>query len=201
MLGMGRRLTSVWNRAPGRKTSRPGRGQRRQPRRLSPPAAADCFSPPITCPTPSSWKTRDPALFHTALLYPHAARRYGPPTAAVFAAGATAFGGRSFQWKFLLADVRFVILGVDFFRNFELVVNVGKEQLLLRAALVSPVSGDVYAVAGQAVTPAACSSEWTKLLAEFISVSQPFTVRSSPAHGVEHSIETVDHWRQRNFAV
>jgi hypothetical protein len=29
MLGMGRRLTSVWNNAPGRKTSRPGRDQRR----------------------------------------------------------------------------------------------------------------------------------------------------------------------------
>jgi hypothetical protein len=73
-------------------------------------------------------------------------------------------------------------------RHFELVVDVGKEQLLPRAAMVLPVGGDVFAVAVQAVTPAACSGEWASLLAEFLGVSQPFTVRSSPAHGVEHAI-------------
>jgi hypothetical protein len=74
-------------------------------------------------------------------------------------ATASAFGDRSFQWKFPLADVRFTILGVDFLGHFELVVDVGKEQLLPRAALVLPVSSDVFAVTGQVVTPAACSSE------------------------------------------
>jgi hypothetical protein len=96
-----------------------------------------------------------------------------------------AFGGRTFQWKFLLTDVRFAILGVDFLCHFELVVDVGKEQLLPKAALVSPVGAD------QAVTSAACSLEWTSLLVEFPSVNQPFTVCSSPAHGVKLSIETV----------
>jgi RNase H-like domain found in reverse transcriptase/Reverse transcriptase (RNA-dependent DNA polymerase) len=80
---------------------------------------------------------------------------------------------------------------MDFLRHFELVVDVAREQLLPRAALASPVGGDVFAVAGQAVTPAAGTSEWASLLAEFPSVSQPFTVRSNPAHGVEHMIETV----------
>jgi hypothetical protein len=80
---------------------------------------------------------------------------------------------------------------VDFLRHFELVVDVGKEQLLPRAALVSPVGGDVFAVTDQAVTPAAGTSEWTSLLEEFPSVSQPFTVRSNPLAA----------WRRRNFAV
>jgi hypothetical protein len=31
---------------------------------------------------------------------------------------AITFGGPTFQWKFLLADVRFAILGVDFLRHF-----------------------------------------------------------------------------------
>jgi hypothetical protein len=40
------------------------------------------------------------------------------------------------------------------------------------------------------VTPAAATSEWDQLLAEFPGVSQLFTVASSPALGVEHNIET-----------
>jgi hypothetical protein len=43
------------------------------------------------------------------------------------------------------------------------------------------------------VAPAAAVSEWDQLLAEFPAVSQPFTVASSPAHGVEHNIETAGH--------
>jgi hypothetical protein len=77
---------------------------------------------------------------------------------------------------------------VDFLRHFELVVDVGKEPLLTRAVLVLPVGSDVFAVTGQAGMPAAYSAEWTLLLAEFPGVSQPFTVCSSPAHGVKHSI-------------
>jgi Reverse transcriptase (RNA-dependent DNA polymerase) len=56
--------------------------------------------------------------------------------------------------------------------------------------LAQPVGGDVFTIASQTVAPAAASSEWEQLLAEFPGVSQPFTVALSPAHGVEHNIET-----------
>jgi hypothetical protein len=62
------------------------------------------------------------------------------------------------------------------------VVDVCAEQLLPRAAPVVPVGGDVLAIAGKAVAPL---SEYTTLFAEIPSVSQPITVRSSPADGIE----------------
>jgi hypothetical protein len=52
------------------------------------------------------------------------------------------------------------------------------------------VGGNVFAVARQALPPAVNESEWTSILREFPAVTQPFTVASSPSHGVEHIIET-----------
>jgi hypothetical protein len=75
-------------------------------------------------------------------------------------------------------------------RHFKLVVEVCAEQLLPRSALAQPVGGDVFAVQQQACSPVADSSELDSILAEFPGISQPFTVASSPAHGVEHTIET-----------
>jgi hypothetical protein len=102
-----------------------------------------------------------------------------------------AVGGQPFSWKFLLADVRFAILGIDFLRHHQLVVHVFSEQLLPRAVLAAPVAGDVFAVADSKAAPASQPSEWTDLLSQFPRVTKPFEVRYSPAHGVEHSIETV----------
>jgi cleavage and polyadenylation specificity factor subunit 1 len=105
-----------------------------------------------------------------------------------------AVSGQSFSWRFLLADVRFTILGIDFLKHHQLVVDVYSEQLLPRASLSAPVAGDVFAVADCAANqvPAAISAQqWTEILEQFPSVTKPFEVRSAPAHGVEHSIETV----------
>jgi hypothetical protein len=103
---------------------------------------------------------------------------------------AIVLSGRPFQFQFILADVRFPIIGIDFLRHFQLVVDVCEEQLLPRSALAQPVGGDVFAVARQALPPAVNESEWTSILREFPAVTQPFTVASSPSHGVEHIIET-----------
>ena len=43
------------------------------------------------------------------------------------------FGGRRYSWTFLLAAVDFHIIGVDFLRNFSLLVDVVASKLLLRS--------------------------------------------------------------------
>jgi Reverse transcriptase (RNA-dependent DNA polymerase) len=91
--------------------------------------------------------------------------------------------GTSYSWQFLLADVKFPILGVDFLRHFGLLVDVVGGKLLLRSALPQPPDGGVYAMVAE-------PSEWQTILAEFPQVSQPFTVASSPRHGVEHQVIT-----------
>jgi hypothetical protein len=90
--------------------------------------------------------------------------------------------------------VRFAILGIDFLKHHQLVVDIYSKQLLPRASLSAPVAGDVFAIADCAASqaPATVSAQqWTEILEQFPSVTKPFEVRSAPAHGVEHSIETV----------
>jgi RNase H-like domain found in reverse transcriptase/Reverse transcriptase (RNA-dependent DNA polymerase) len=114
--------------------------------------------------------------------------------------------GQTFQWIFLRAEVRFPILGIDFLRHFDLLVDVAKEQLIPRlslrpAAPPPPRRPELYATCGTASSiapPAAASSpppshsppSWADILAEFPSVTKSFADSSPPTHGVEHQIIT-----------
>jgi hypothetical protein len=68
--------------------------------------------------------------------------------------------GTSYSWQFLLADVKFPILGVDFLRHFGLLVDVMGGKLLPRSTLPQPPDGDVYAMVAE-------PSDWQSILAEF----------------------------------
>jgi hypothetical protein len=89
------------------------------------------------------------------------------------------------QHQFLLAD----ILGIDFLRHFKLVVDVYVEQLLTLTALAQTFGGNIFTVQLQACLLAAGGLEWESILADFPSISQPFSVATNPAHGVEHATE------------
>jgi Reverse transcriptase (RNA-dependent DNA polymerase) len=70
------------------------------------------------------------------------------------------------------------------------VVDVCADRLLPRSALAQPFGGDVFAVQQQAAAPAREADKWQAILDEFPGVSQPFSVATTPSHGVEHVIET-----------
>ena len=53
------------------------------------------------------------------------------------------FGGRTFEWSFLRADVSFAILGVDTLRNNKLLVDVASN------SLVDSATGDRFSLTGQ----------------------------------------------------
>jgi hypothetical protein len=56
--------------------------------------------------------------------------------------------GRPYQWQFLQADVSFPIFGVDFLREFKLLVNIAGKQLIpcSSAAISISVGDNVFAV-------------------------------------------------------
>jgi hypothetical protein len=96
--------------------------------------------------------------------------------------------GTAFTWTFLLAEVKFPILGVDFLRQFQLLVDVVGGQLLPRRADVAAAAAapTCCSVAG----PVQPSCEFSALLQQFPAVAQPFSVSTTPHHGVEHHIVT-----------
>ena len=87
---------------------------------------------------------------------------------------AITIGGQEYRWNFLLAEVRFPILGIDFLKKNELLVDVNAGKLIPRAALAVPAAADVASVTARVVPPAAAPSSWSSLLLEFPGVTQPF---------------------------
>jgi hypothetical protein len=83
-------------------------------------------------------------------------------------------------WNFLLADVQLPIIGIDFLRHFNLVVDVlpSPGAAAQPAATPSPAATQVAA--------SAVADQWSSLLADFPSVARPFSVAAEPKHGVKH---------------
>jgi hypothetical protein len=65
-----------------------------------------------------------------------------------------------YSWRFILADVKFPILGIDFMRHFQLVVDVVGSQLLHRARVAAavPASGQTGQVSSVVVASSPSSS-------------------------------------------
>jgi hypothetical protein len=109
----------------------------------------------------------------------------------------------SYQWNFLRAEVRFPILGIDFLRHFDLLVDVSREQLVPRPSprppppLPRPAQYPTCGTVSSIAPPPAAGSppdqpppSWADILADFPSVTKSFVESSPPTHGVEHHIIT-----------
>jgi hypothetical protein len=60
------------------------------------------------------------------------------------------FNGGRFAWIFLLADVQFPIIGIDFLRHFSLLVDIATGHLMDTASSQSfPIISESSAAAGQ----------------------------------------------------
>jgi hypothetical protein len=183
MSDMVTRFLNAKRAAPGRENSRPGRHQRRVSR-LSFNGGWLLF---ITDQSSRRRFLIDTGSSFSIIPHHSSAPATGP---ALRSANNARIQCQPLQYQFLLADIRFPILGIDFLRHYKLMVDVCAEQLLPRTALAQTVGGDVFAVQQQACLPEAGSSEWDSILAEYPGVSQPFSVATNPAHGVEHTIKT-----------
>jgi hypothetical protein len=115
--------------------------------------------------------------------------------------------GQLFTWEFLWAEVRFPILGIDFLRQFDLIVDVFCEKLLSRSDVL-PVAAKVFACCGHpqqgvehsSAQPSAeareertAATEWSSILEEFLGVTRPLADAREPTHCVQHHILT-DGW-------
>jgi hypothetical protein len=104
------------------------------------------------------------------------------------------FHGAAYTWIFLLADVSFPILGIDFLRHFHLVVDAAGGQLVdTRTMRVFPaVSADSQRQGGRGVF--SCIGEtpplFRQLLVDFQDVLNPGGKLPPTTHGVEHHLPT-----------
>ena len=93
------------------------------------------------------------------------------------------FGGRTFQWPFLRADVSFAILGVDFLRANKLMVDVASN------SLVDSTTGDRFSLTGQPSGHTA-SIMLPANLPQPSKQARPATYAAAAARGTAHQAAT-----------
>lgn len=98
-------------------------------------------------------------------------------------------GVRRCTWPFVLAEVSRPLIGADFLRHHGLLVDLGHRRLLDARSLTS-----VHLIRGTGSTvqlaAAVTTNPYSKLLAEFPTLTEPSFQRAEPSHGVEHHIPT-----------
>ena len=96
-----------------------------------------------------------------------------------------------FTWIFIIADIRTPILGADFLREYNLLVDVRHNRLrdtaTVQGVLASPAPDDrpVCVLSHPPV-----QSMYNELLAEFPGLTRPYQGQLSVKHKVTHHIET-----------
>ena len=98
---------------------------------------------------------------------------------------------RKFQWPFIIADVSKPIIGADFLRHFNLLVDMRHKKLVdavtqLKVQGISTKYSPLNLV-WQIVKP---KTEFEAVLAEFPSITQPHTLDHPIKHDVTHHIKT-----------
>ena len=98
---------------------------------------------------------------------------------------------RTFRWVFVIADVQNPILGADFLRSYNLIVDVGRRQLLdaLTQLTIQGVASSA-ASPSPSLLPTNIDKQFTSLLKEIPSVTQPCITEQPVKHNVTHHIVT-----------
>ena len=102
-------------------------------------------------------------------------------------------GTRSYEWKFLVAEVRRPLIGADFLTHTSLLVDLKNRQLIHPEELSAvPLrqSKRQSRITGLAFAAPENPSPLTRLFSEFPAITVPNFKLEHPKHGVRHVIET-----------
>ena len=99
-------------------------------------------------------------------------------------------GPKQFQWRFLVADVQFPILGADFLAHYNITVNVAARQLTETttgtATRVSAITTRVPPIRH----PTDTTCPFKSILQEYPTLTRPMNLLTPPQHKVRHHIQT-----------
>lgn len=96
---------------------------------------------------------------------------------------------RPYKWKFIVAAVSKPILGADFLRHHNLIVDLKGSCLIDRVTNLS-VQAPLHLSSVPTVRTIDANAEYHDILAEFPDIMRPSAMKESPKHNVEHVIET-----------
>lgn len=96
---------------------------------------------------------------------------------------------RSFEWTFIVADVKTSILGADFLRHYQLLVDLHKKKLVDKITELS-INAIEVTTPSEAVYIISSDQEYYDILKNYPNVLRPISINQPPKHDVVHHIET-----------
>ena len=96
----------------------------------------------------------------------------------------------NFRWVFMIANVRNAILGAKFLNHYGLVVDISRRRLLDTSSRLS-VQGVISSSPSPSRTllPKKPSNDFTSIMAEFPTITQPCMKDRSLKHDITHHID------------
>ncbi|GFX29766.1 peptidase A2 domain-containing protein [Trichonephila clavipes] len=95
---------------------------------------------------------------------------------------------RPFIWTFIIADVSSPIIGADFLKHFNLLIDLKKKGWWMWKLLFSLL---VFSNIGTALNPhCRCKHQFKNILSEYPDLSNPSLISKSASHGTVHHIIT-----------
>ena len=109
---------------------------------------------------------------------------YGTRTVVLF------FNTQRFKWTFTVADVPQPLLGADFLRANNLLVDLCSQRLVDAQTFASIPCGRAPGSAPQLGAISTIDNDYAKLLADFPDITTPTFSQTMTKHGIEHYIPT-----------
>lgn len=91
--------------------------------------------------------------------------------------------GKLFSWRFVLAQVNNSILGADFIRHFQIIIDMHNDRIAVNSK--TDVNFPIVNTTVTAITP-----NFINLLNKFPSLTRPFDISSMVKHNITHVIPT-----------
>ena len=99
-------------------------------------------------------------------------------------------GSKLYNARLIIADVKRPLLGADFLRQHDLLVDVRGQRLIEANSYASTICSVEYSVSSNLCFIDSTSNQFRKILADFPTILKPTFSSSSVSHGVQHYIST-----------
>lgn len=96
---------------------------------------------------------------------------------------------RSFAWTFIVADVKTSILGADFLRHYQLLVDLHRKKLIDKVTELS-VNAIEISTPAEKISLLSSNQDYYDILKKYPDLLRPMSLKQPSKHEVSHHIET-----------
>lgn len=97
---------------------------------------------------------------------------------------------RNYSWSFIIADVKRSIIGADFLRHHNILVDLKGQQLIDGLTKLSIKALSTYSEDNTSLHVVNMNTPYSEILAQYPDIQRPMSLKKPPPHDVSHHLET-----------